>query len=137
MVLGKNGAIVERGSYEKLKNARGYVQSLDLAAGTGMNSSNAGEPREQREEREVRSELTAQELAAAATAESDANDIKQTTDASTWMYYARALGWFRIAALVLLLTIKAALGCLQCLSQLIFLFFLHPLAFLASVDLFS
>jgi ATP-binding cassette, subfamily C (CFTR/MRP), member 1 len=106
IVLDQNGAIIEQGSFDKLKNAGGYVQKLDVTAGTSRSSCGAGE-------RDSEPELTKMLTATAG----GTDDLEQKMDRSIWVYYARALGWFRIAAFVVLLAIKAGFECFRCQSQ--------------------
>ena len=103
IALGQNGAIFEQGSFDKLKTAGGYVQSLGVAAGTSGSNIDVVE---HKAESQLTMRLTAATL--------DTDDLQQKTDASVWMYYARALGWVRIASFVLLLAISAGFESFRC-----------------------
>jgi ATP-binding cassette, subfamily C (CFTR/MRP), member 1 len=103
IALGRDGAIVEHGNFHKLQNAGGYIQSLDIMAGTSRDTGDANN-------REAESQLTKKLTAAA----EGVDDLKQTMDTSIWMYYARSLGWFRIAAFVLLLGVYGGIGSFRC-----------------------
>jgi ATP-binding cassette, subfamily C (CFTR/MRP), member 1 len=106
IALGPNGEIREQGSFEQLRNAGGYVQSLDVVAKMRK--------QEEADDSSSGTESTGEKAVAPVAEEPD--DMGKTTDRAVWKYYLSSLGWWRIIILLLLLVIDQTFEILSCES---------------------
>jgi len=95
--------VVEQGTFAALKNAGGYVQSLEVMDRSIRSSEDAGRG----EEAVLAKQIT--------TPIEEPDDPTQTADFGVWKYYANALGWFRIGLFILFLSVNSGAGSLCCL----------------------
>ncbi|RYP53067.1 hypothetical protein DL768_001844 [Monosporascus sp. mg162] len=101
IALGKNGEVVEQGTFAALKNAGGYVQRLKVMDRSIRSSEDAGRGEEAVLTRQITAGIE------------EPDDPTQTADFGVWKYYANALGWFRIALFILLLSVNSGAGSLS------------------------
>ena len=109
VVLGPNCVIKEQGTYEQLTAQNGYVRGLvphEKPSDTQRDCSS------QAAISDVIQELSGQ------TFHSSEHQTRGTTDLSVWKYYASALGWQKMAVLVLFLIMESGFGTLRCMSEI-------------------
>lgn len=102
IVLGKDSRLLQQGSFKDLGLDEHYIESLQLAA-RPKESDTADPVTDFESEEEIpRSNETIEE------------ENRQTNDLSVYKYYASALGWPKMALLVVFLSMEAGFGAFRC-----------------------
>jgi hypothetical protein len=108
MVLGDNGQVAKQGSYVQLRDdIDGFVQMSDTQPTQA----------EEVEESANSTDVQAGPLAPtpdASSVSSSKDGSRKTTDIAVYKYYFSALGWSRIAALLLFIVTEAGMGGFRC-----------------------
>jgi ATP-binding cassette subfamily C (CFTR/MRP) protein 1 len=107
MVLGDNGQVAKQGSYAQLRdNIDGFVQMNDTQ------STPADEVKGSDKHTDVLADLPTPTQDTSSV--SFKNGSRKTTDLAVYKYYFSALGWSRIAALILFIVTDAGMSGFRC-----------------------
>jgi ATP-binding cassette subfamily C (CFTR/MRP) protein 1 len=105
VALGRGGEVVQQGSYADLNAIDGYVQSLEVAAQSGA------QPSDSPPTDSIKGSTPDAAESAAVDQTSSADG-----DLAVYKYYFAALGWARIAVLLLIFAVNSGSDVLLCTS---------------------
>jgi hypothetical protein len=111
VVLGEHGTVVEKGSYAQLLDRPGgYVQQLGIKPNQiekdGIQNDNTVGATEPQKAVKISNDAPA-----------SAEGHRQMTDLAVYKYYFSAMGWWRLAVLLLFLVANGGIGGFRCMSR--------------------
>lgn len=107
IVLGKDGNVLEQGTFKTLSKAGNYIQSLEQTRNNGQSPERENVDDHIDTERGLISEPIQ-------TLTVSTDETRQTGDWRIYTYYTKSLGWLNLFTFSLLITANATFGAFQC-----------------------